>query len=373
MQLLFARRNLLSPEIRGKSTRKKTTTSRMGRKKSGAKSGRGQDLTGRFDENSQFFSADQMIPTAAKEITSSQISRQTDMIPFTEDDRKQVQTRMEQLVRNCLHFLDFHKFVERILPEEELTVDSEWKAMHFGTMTSNFYLDVEDAIIYRDDLEYAEALVENSEITVTELTWLYLLVKAKSFVKLVPRREDLGILIPYIENHADNLIEEEIWDPGNPHFESFAQAVKHAWILEEWIGEYPEKEIVEHFNIGQGDLHRVVETAQWLIRALCQVSAIFEHKRFDQPLYDISQRIQYGIKAELLPLIELRGIGRVRARKLYHEGFKTLIDIQKATIEQLSAVPLLGPELAKKIQAQANIILNGEESDENVSGKLAPP
>ena len=109
------------------------------------------------------------------------------MIPFTEDHRKQVQTRMEQLVRNCLHFLDFHKFVERILPEEELTVDSEWKAMHFGTMTSNFYLDVEDAIIYRDDLEYAEALVENSEITVTELTWLYLLVKAKSFVKLVPR------------------------------------------------------------------------------------------------------------------------------------------------------------------------------------------
>ena len=62
-------------------------------------------------------------------------------------------------------------------------------------------------------------------------------------------------------------------------------------------------------------------------------------------------------------------LGRVRARKLYHEGFKTLIDIQKATIEQLSAVPLLGPELAKKIQAQANIILNGEESDENVSGK----
>ena len=97
---------------------------------------------------------------------------------------------------------------------------------------------------------------------------------------------------------------------GDPHFEPFAQAVKHAWILEEWIGEYPEKEIVEHFNIGQGDLHRVVETAQWPIRALCEVSAIFEHKRFDQPLYDISQRIQYGIKAELLPLIELRGIGK---------------------------------------------------------------
>ena len=92
---------------------------------------------------------------------------------------------MEQLVRNCLHFLDFHKFVERILPEEELTVDSEWKAMHFGTMTSNFYR-CGNAMIYREDLEYAESVGREFRFTVTELTWLYLLVKAKSFVKLIP-------------------------------------------------------------------------------------------------------------------------------------------------------------------------------------------
>ena len=56
VQLLFAHQNLLFPEIRGKSTRKKTTTSRMGRKKSGAKSGRGQDLTGRLTKFPIFLS-----------------------------------------------------------------------------------------------------------------------------------------------------------------------------------------------------------------------------------------------------------------------------------------------------------------------------
>jgi helicase len=58
------------------------------------------------------------------------------------------------------------------------------------------------------------------------------------------------------------------------------------------------------------------------------------------------------VKKELLPIVKLEGVGRIRGRILYNAGYKTIEDIKLASIEDLMNLPLIGPKLAKKIKEQ---------------------
>ena len=64
------------------------------------------------------------------------------------------------------------------------------------------------------------------------------------------------------------------------------------------------------------------------------------------------ERVSKGIKKELLPIVKLEGVGRVRGRIMYNAGYQTIEDIKRASIEELTNLPLVGPRLAKKIKEQ---------------------
>jgi helicase len=70
-------------------------------------------------------------------------------------------------------------------------------------------------------------------------------------------------------------------------------------------------------------------------------------------------RETYGVKEELLPLVELRGVGRVRGRALFSRGYKTLRDLQKAEAGDIARIPSIGPAVARKIKEQLGA---GEEA-----------
>lgn len=61
-------------------------------------------------------------------------------------------------------------------------------------------------------------------------------------------------------------------------------------------------------------------------------------------------RIKYGVKEELLPLLKLEGIGRVRARKLFQNGVKDLGGIRKAQMVTLTGI--LGKKIAESVKKQ---------------------
>jgi helicase len=67
---------------------------------------------------------------------------------------------------------------------------------------------------------------------------------------------------------------------------------------------------------------------------------------------ELIERVAKGIKKELLPIVKLEGIGRVRGRIIYNSGYKTIEDIKHATIEELTNLPLIGPRVAKRIKEQ---------------------
>ena len=70
-------------------------------------------------------------------------------------------------------------------------------------------------------------------------------------------------------------------------------------------------------------------------------------------------RLKYGIKEELLPLVRLKGIGRVRARRLWNAGLKTILSLKKAQLETLEII--LGSETAKSVREQVISNYAGEE------------
>jgi helicase len=63
-------------------------------------------------------------------------------------------------------------------------------------------------------------------------------------------------------------------------------------------------------------------------------------------------RVQNGCKEELLNLVSLKGIGRVRARALYHEGFKTVNDLRNVPVERIAKIKTIGKAIAVNIKQQ---------------------
>jgi helicase len=68
-----------------------------------------------------------------------------------------------------------------------------------------------------------------------------------------------------------------------------------------------------------------------------------------------------GVKKELLPLVRLEGVGRVRARVLFDAGLKSIEDLKLVPLERLVGLPLIGPKVAKKIKEQVGGFVKAEE------------
>ncbi|MBU7022569.1 MAG: hypothetical protein HXS40_00250, partial [Theionarchaea archaeon] len=115
-----------------------------------------------------------------------------------------------------------------------------------------------------------------------------------------------------------------------------------------WADEVDEKEICTHFNVGPGDVYRMRETANWLLYAFGEIARLFSYSQGS--VRKLRVRLKYGIKEELLPLIRIKNIGRVRARSLFDHGFETLQDVKEASLSDLEGI--LGEGIAKSVYNQ---------------------
>jgi len=120
--------------------------------------------------------------------------------------------------------------------------------------------------------------------------------------------------------------------------------------------------MIEKFRVQPGDLYRAIESARWLLYASHELARLLGTSKITLSNLDVLvERIEKGVKVEILPLVRLEGIGRVRARVLYNAGLKTLNDLKKAPLEQLTGLPLIGPKVAKKIKDQVGGFIKAEE------------
>jgi len=234
----------------------------------------------------------------------------------------------------------------------------ELKATRFGRRVSELYIDPVSAVVLRDGL-YTRAK------HVTETSFLHLISRTPDISpKLYPRRGEDEMLDLFAKEHQDEFMcetPEYYGDTNGVTYEEFLAEIKCARVLYEWINETSEDGILEVHKVEPGDILRMVDTARWLLHATYQLAELFGHKDLLAQAYELQIRCAKGVKAELVPLVELEGVGRVRARSLFSAGYRNLDDLKRASVTDLMNVPLIGPSLAKKIKEQVGGLIKAEE------------
>ncbi|MEM5815205.1 MAG: DEAD/DEAH box helicase [Candidatus Aenigmatarchaeota archaeon] len=150
-----------------------------------------------------------------------------------------------------------------------------------------------------------------------------------------------------IERNRDKIFLEV---DNNLEIEELEKSVKMAKIFNSWINEMTEEEILEKFSLTPGELYSKLQIADWLLYSLHELALLLNKKDVLRKINKLRLRIQKGVKEELLQLVSLEGIGRIRARKLYNIGLKNLEDLKKVPLETLSKI--IGEKTARKIKAQ---------------------
>ena len=227
---------------------------------------------------------------------------------------------------------DVLAFLQR---EDFLTVrEGQMRATFFGRRTSDLYIDPLSAVRMRNALE------DDRDATFYHL---WAVCSTPDMPKLYLRRGDYV----WVE---DKITAEAMTFPVED-YEFMMAEVKTATLLQDWIEERSEDEVTKKFGIGPGDIRRMVDQGVWLMYAMSELGRIFNKKKV-RALTRLMVQMQYGIREELLELVQLRGVGRVRARALWAKGYKALRDLQKADPGDLARIPVIGTALAKKIVEQ---------------------
>lgn len=214
-----------------------------------------------------------------------------------------------------------------------------------GSMVTRLYIDPITAVIVLDGLEGMEAL--------PDLYYLALIAMTPDFegVRVTKYRS--------LSEDAEAALEQGLIPEPASHMDYYdwLRSYKIALILKSWIEEINEDDIIERYHVGPGDLYSLVETAAWLLYAasrVCEVGKLTQHAI---RLFILSKRVKHGIKEELLDLVKVPGIGRVRARILYLYGIHNVEQLAKSDPTKISRLPTFGESLAKKVVEEANKLL----------------
>jgi helicase len=247
---------------------------------------------------------------------------------------------------------DVERVVERVLDflEREEMIHSKGKlllATPFGERVSRLYIDPMSAVVLRDGIKGIAAGEP------TALSLLHLMCHTPDMGRLYLRRDEYSDLETFLIKHADEFLTPIPDQHDKPdRYGFFLAEVKTAQMLQTWLEEAREDDIHEQFGVGAGDIRRNVDTAEWLLYAAHELAGLFKARPALAPLRKLRERIRYGVKEELLELVQLRGVGRVRARSLFKAGYRKLADIKRADEKELARVPYIGIEIARSIKQQ---------------------
>jgi len=255
-------------------------------------------------------------------------------------------TYIKEVINRILQFLTINEMIK--------SKDDRIEATRLGKRVSELYIDPLSAVYIREGLEKVEEA--------TPLGYLHLIASTPDMPKLFLRRGDRKKLVSILLAKSDEFI-LPIPDPSMDYdeYEYFLASLKSALTLIDWINEEKEDEIIERYDIGSGDIYALASTARWLLYSAAELSRILGLKHHVKPLQKLMLRVEYGCKEELLPIIQLKGIGRIRARMIYNAGYRTLEDLKKAKPSDLLRIPTIGIETVKRIKEQL-----GEKIEENL-------
>ena len=227
-------------------------------------------------------------------------------------------------------------------------IEEKFNATQLGKRVSELYIDPLTAYEIICGIKRSKEKIV-LPISILQMLCFTLELRPKLRVKMKEYDEDMDQLVKVETNMI--VLEPSQFDP---EFDDYMNSFKTALFFNDWIEENDEEFLLEKYDVRPGEIKAKLDKADWLLYAgveLCKIlSGDPDIKKMISELNKMRFRMKYGVKEELLALLKLKNIGRVRARKLYKYGIKDLGDIKKANIVTLAQ--LAGKKTAIDVKDQ---------------------
>ena len=253
---------------------------------------------------------------ALKEFNRPQLTE--DELRIKEDIKEQqkifdfLNKKLIEKTEKAIEFLIYYKM---IFQKESETEEEEeiYQISDFGTKVARLYIDPIFAGYSESAIKFFNSIGPN------DLKFLHLLSLDESiqppFIKEKDRKR-----IEFIVSTTIFYINIPDKEKNFTEYERFLKAYSSAEILLDWINEFPIQFIIDKYDIYESDLIRKQSAARRL--AILFVK-LFPEIDYPSYCYEMFYRISYGVRKELIKLVLIKQIGRVRARKLFSAGFFT--------------------------------------------------
>jgi helicase len=225
-----------------------------------------------------------------------------------------------------------------------LGMDIELGATRIGKRVSELYIDPLTANHFIRSLEVAK------ERKAGHVGYLQVMSNTLEMSPMLPvRKGDLEAINDFLNREEKSLIQR----PPNPwdiEYDDYLRSVKTAMLFQEWMEEAGEDALLDRFRVTPGELRVRLSNADWLLYSMQELGLLLGHMGILKDLRKLRVRVSYGVREELLPLVRLKGVGRVRARVLHSSGLKGLEDLRR--IPQASLERIIGVKTAQQIKGQ---------------------
>lgn len=253
-----------------------------------------------------------------------------------------------------------------VQPVAEDGPDMRYEATAMGERVTQLYLDPLSASILRRGLRRAVRRCVRKDAPVSDFGFLHLAVATPDFVSLWAKSADFEINSPtWLKANATE--DELLVEPG--YAEAMLSDIKSAWMVEEWTEETTLRQLEKELDVLPGDVHHRIDLMGWLLAGAQQVlltDDVFAEEHLPvvadlvQRISTLQQRVRHGCKTDLLQLVNIRHVGRQRARELAALGLREPNDVLRMSSKQRSTLLAQrgwGPVLLDKIFTEIERVL----------------
>ena len=252
--------------------------------------------------------------------------------------------RTQHRINKVLDFLDKEDLIEiegkvegEFIPANA-PLQEKLKATAFGKKVSQLYIDPLSGVIIRRALE--------SEVPANPLGLLHTIARTPDIYSLYVRKNEMETYLTHLmQMEADLMLPPPV---EHTELDFYLWDLKTALLLMDWVEETPEEHLMKRYSTTPGDIRAKVETAGWILYSMSELSELLSPNT-TKMVAELEIRIANGVRKELLPLLEIDSIGRVRARSLFNAGFTSQSSIREAKPSELSEIPGIGSKLADKL------------------------
>jgi len=256
--------------------------------------------------------------------------------------------KLSSIIRRMLGLLEEFEFIISSEDSEFVSAsemyNNSYKATPIGKRVAELYIDPLTANYI------IEAVKKGSSKGVNSFSFLQTVSSTLEMRPLLRVRvKEYDLVEDELVKQSESLLVDE------PHmydseYSEFLNSIKTAMFFQDWINEKDEEYLLEQYNTRPGEIKVKLDIADWLLYSASELTRMLNFKEILREIMKLRLRLKHGVKEELLPLLKLKGVGRVRGRKMFRIGIKDIKDVKKADV--MTLVQLLGKKTAVSVKEQ---------------------